>query len=152
MFDCLWFFVVVNVVVYMVVDWVEQELDVVCWVNIEVFVVIVCWCVWYDVLFVYYLIDYVFDGCLCVLYWEDVFIVLFNVYGIIKCDGEDVICVVGGCYLIFCIVWVYVLYGINFLCMMLWVGVECDVLCVVVDQIGIFMLVVLIVDVIVYVL
>lgn len=150
--DCVQFLLVVNVVVYIVVDCVEQDVDVVFVVNVQVLGMIVCWCVVYGVLFVYYLIDYVFDGQGSVFYCEDELIVLLGVYGISKCDGEDVVCVVGGCYLIFCMVWVYVLYGVNFLCIMLCVGVECDVLWVVVDQVGMLMLVVLIVDVILQVL
>lgn len=137
LFDCVWLDVIINMVVYMVVDCVEQEELFVGWINGEVVGVFGCWVVVYGVLVVYYFIDYVFDGFVIVFYFFDVLIVLLGVYGCSKLVGEIVLCESGVLYLIFCIVWVYVLYGYNFLCMMLWFVGECDMLNVVVDQVGV---------------
>lgn len=67
--------------VYMVVDKVEGELELVYWINVEVLGVMVEEVELFGVMLVYYLIDYVYDGFKLMLYVELDLIVLGSVYG-----------------------------------------------------------------------
>lgn len=115
-----WFWVVViNGVVYIVVDKVEIDFVVVWVVNVMVFVVFVEGCVKVRILLVQVLIDYVFVGDKVGVWEVDDLVVLFGVYGVFKLGGEFVVCISGVCYVIVCIVWVVFVYGSNFVMMML---------------------------------
>lgn len=85
---------VVNVVVYINVDGVEGDCEVVFVLNVDVFGKLVVLCVEWCVLLVYILIDYVFDGCGEIVWCEIDLIGLINVYGVFKFVGEVVVCVV----------------------------------------------------------
>lgn len=138
--------VVVNVVVYMVVDKVESEWEFFDLLNDKGVVVLVVELVKLGVLMVYYFMDYVFDGVGSYYCWEDEVIGLLNVYGEIKCVGELVLEQGNLCYLIFCISWVYVICGVNFVKMMFCLVGEKEMFFIIDDQYGVFIGVELLVD------
>lgn len=79
-------------------------------------------------------------------------IVFLNVYGEIKLVGEKVLQKYCVKYIIFCISWVYVGKGNNFVKIMLCLVKECEELVVINDQFGVLIGVELLVDCIVYVI
>lgn len=148
---CWWDYgFIVNVVVYMVVDQVEilEGCEQVWVVNVMVVVVFVCVVMENGIIFVYVFSDYVFDGIFEGVYIEDVLFCLLGVYGQIKVVGDFVVLMVVWYYIV-CIFWV-IGEGGNFVCIM-YLFVEWGIdFCVVGDQVGCFMFMLDIVDVIVY--
>ena len=127
---------VVNAAAYTAVDKAETEADAARAANAETPGAIARWCAAHDVPLVHYSTDYVFDGSGSRPYRPDDATAPLGVYGASKLAGEEAIRVAGGRHLIFRTAWVYAAHGQNFLCTMLRVGAERDVLRVVADQIG----------------
>lgn len=130
-------YVIVNCVVYMVVDKVEDDIELCIKLNKNVvsYLVKVVEVNWGE--FIQILMDYVFDGMKYFFYNEgDVFCFNF-VYGKIKLVGEMNVLEYCKKIMIICIVWFYFIFGNNFVKMMFCLGKEKEILGVVFDQIGI---------------
>lgn len=141
----VWFDLIIYLVVYMVVVKVEFEFELVCCINIDVFVFLVQEVVWLGVVLIYFFIDYVFDGQYFGVYMEDMLIYLLNVYGVSKCDGELVIVVSGVVYWILWISWVYNCMGNNFMKMVICLVQQKESYIIVGDQFGVLIWVFIIV-------
>lgn len=128
--------VLINAAAYTAVDRAESEPTIAYDVNALAPGVIATVAASWQLPFVHYSTDYVFDGSLSGTYSEDDSTNPQSVYGRSKLAGEKAVMAANGPHLIFRTSWVFGAHGQNFLKTMLRLAQERDSLKVVNDQIG----------------
>ena len=128
---------IINPAAYTKVDQAEDEKDLAFIVNRDAPRVMAEKAQEYDIPFIHFSTDYVFDGEKKGGYKEDDPTNPLGVYGASKWAGEEAIKAVGGKFYIFRTSWVYSDIGHNFYLTMKRLSMERDELSVVADQVGV---------------
>ena len=128
---------IINPAAYTKVDQAEDEPELAFKINRDAPKVMAEKAREYNIPFIHFSTDYVFDGEKNEAYVEEDFSYPLGVYGQSKCVGEEAIQEVGGLFYIFRTSWVYSNIGNNFYLTMKKLSHERDILKVVADQIGI---------------
>ena len=128
---------IINPAAYTKVDQAEDEPELAFQINRDAPKVMAKKAFEYNIPFIHFSTDYVFDGEKKEAYIEDDPTHPLGVYGQSKCAGEEAVQEVGGLSYIFRISWVYSNIGHNFYLTMKQLSRERDELKVVVDQMGV---------------
>jgi len=128
---------IINPAAYTKVDQAEEEPELAFLINRDSPKVMAEKAREYDIPFIHFSTDYVFDGEKKEAYVENDPTHPLGVYGQSKCAGEEAIQAVGGLTYIFRTSWVYSTVGHNFYLTMKKLSQERDELKVVADQIGV---------------
>ena len=128
---------IINPAAYTQVDQAEDEPELAFLINRDAPKVMAEKAREYDIPFIHFSTDYVFDGKKKGAYKEDDPTNPLGVYGASKWAGEEVIQHVGGKFYIFRTSWVYSDIGHNFYLTMKRLSMERDELSVVSDQVGV---------------
>lgn len=127
---------IINAAAYTAVDQAESEEPLATLINADAPGALAQWCSKYQIPFVHYSTDYVFDGSGNSPWKETSPTAPKNAYGRSKLAGEQLVQLAGGKFIIFRTSWVYDATGKNFLKTMLRLGKEREFLRVVNDQCG----------------
>ena len=128
---------IINPAAYTKVDQAEDEPELAFLINRDAPSVMAEKAREYDIPFIHFSTDYVFDGKKGGAYKEDDSANPLGVYGQSKLAGEEAIKAVGGKFYIFRTSWVYSDIGHNFYLTMKHLSIEREVLSVVADQVGV---------------
>ena len=128
---------IINPAAYTKVDQAEDEPELAFQINLDAPKVMAEKAREYDIPFIHFSTDYVFDGKKKGTYKEDDPTNPLGVYGASKWAGEEAIQNVGGQFYIFRASWVYSEIGHNFYLTMKRLSMERDELSVVSDQVGV---------------
>ncbi len=128
---------IINPAAYTKVDQAEDETELAFQINRDAPKVMAEKAREYDIPFIHFSTDYVFDGEKKVAYVETDPTNPLGIYGQSKCAGEEAVQAVGGQIYIFRTSWVYSNRGQNFYLTMRRLGHERDEIKVVSDQIGV---------------
>jgi len=128
---------IINPAAYTKVDQAEDEPELAFLINLDAPKVMAEMAREYDIPFIHFSTDYVFDGEKKGAYKEDDPTNPLGVYGASKLAGEEAIQNVGGKFYIFRTSWVYSDIGHNFYLTMKRLSMERDELSVVADQLGV---------------
>lgn len=127
---------VINAAAYTAVDKAEDDEATATLVNGAAPTAMARTCAELCIPFVHISTDYVFDGAGDAPFTTDHPTAPLGAYGRTKLSGEEGVRAAGGTYAILRTSWVFSAHGNNFLKTMLRLGVECDRLTIVADQIG----------------
>lgn len=128
---------IINPAAYTKVDQAEDEPELAFKINRDAPKVMAEKAREYNIPFIHFSTDYVFDGEKNEAYVEEDFTYPLGVYGQSKCIGEEAIQEVGGLFYIFRTSWVYSNIGHNFYLTMKKLNQERDEIKVVADQLGV---------------
>ncbi|MDP6951796.1 MAG: dTDP-4-dehydrorhamnose reductase [Alphaproteobacteria bacterium] len=127
---------VINAAAYTAVDKAESEPELAQLINAEAPAAMAKSCKVFDIPFIHFSTDYVFDGLASKPYSEESRVNPQSVYGRTKLAGEKAVCAATDKHIIFRTAWLYSHVGHNFLKTMLRVASEGKPLRVVDDQMG----------------
>lgn len=107
LFKECWLDIVINIFVFLVLDYCEIYYVEVEVINVIVVEMIVYVCEQYGSCFIYFFMDFVFDGKSIWFYKEEDEVILVNYYGVMKLKVEKIIVSICSNYVIVCVVVVY---------------------------------------------